>query len=342
MTTHELSIEYDSTTQNIRGTNGGHILFDQRLANSTRGDLEAFVDSVSVQHPGLPRDELMSCLSSQVPLWPDTLDENALHGPAGELVRLIEPHTEADPVALLVQTLVYFGNVIGRHSYFTADGARHCLNLFAVLVGDTSKGRKGTSRAHIEKVFNRFDRDWVSRRIMSGLSSGEGLIWTVRDPIHKVEQVRDNGRVTDDVQEVLVDHGESDKRLLVIEGEFASVLKVMSRQGNTLSALIRQAWDTGKIRTMTKNNPAKSTGAHVSIVGHITPQELRRLLTSTESGNGFANRFLWICVRRSKYLPLGGQIDSVDFSQIDRILAKAIEFGLKPRELRFDPEAEDV
>ena len=35
------------------------------------------------------------------PEWPK-LDHAALHGLAGEVVRLIEPHTEADPVALLV------------------------------------------------------------------------------------------------------------------------------------------------------------------------------------------------------------------------------------------------
>ena len=36
--------------------------------------------------------------------WP-LLDEAALHGLAGEVVRLIEPHTEADPVALLASFL---------------------------------------------------------------------------------------------------------------------------------------------------------------------------------------------------------------------------------------------
>ena len=41
-------------------------------------------------------------------------------------------------------------------------------------------------------------------------------------------------------------------------------------------------------------------------IGHITVEELRRNLTETETSNGFANRFLWCCVRRSKLLPEGG------------------------------------
>src|SRR5262245_51970520 len=48
------------------------------------------------------------------PAWPDSLDTAAYHGLAGNIVRTIEPASEADPAALLVQTLVAFGNAIGR------------------------------------------------------------------------------------------------------------------------------------------------------------------------------------------------------------------------------------
>ena len=67
---------------------------------------------------------------------------------------------------------------------------------------------------------------------------------------------------------------------------------------------------------MVKNSPAKATGAHISIVGHITRDELRRLLTQTESANGFANRFCWLAVKRSKCLPDGGAIDTVNFEDV--------------------------
>ncbi len=41
------------------------------------------------------------------------LSEMVLHGLAGDFVRTIYPHTQADEPALLVQLLVGFGNVLG-------------------------------------------------------------------------------------------------------------------------------------------------------------------------------------------------------------------------------------
>ena len=113
----------------------------------------------------------------------------------------------------------------------------------------------------------------------------------------------------------------SDKRLLVEEPEFASVLKVLARQGSTLSPLLRQAWDSKDLRTMTKK-PLVATAPHVSIVGHITRQEYVRLLNATELGNGFANRFVTILVRRSKLLPDGGQ--PVECADLMERLARAM------------------
>src|SRR5262249_15576408 len=141
--------------------------------------------------------------------------------------------------------------------------------------------------------------------VKGGLSSGEGLIWAVRDRIEKTEPLKDKGRVVG-YQQVQVDPGVADKRLLCYEPEFASVLKVAGRAGNTLSNLVRQAWETGDLRSLVKNSPAQATGAHVSIIGHVTAEELRRELSATEQANGFGNRFLWLLVQRSKALPEGG------------------------------------
>src|SRR5262249_14609951 len=78
-------------------------------------------------------------------------------------------------------------------------------------------------------------------------------------------------------------------------------------EGNTLSVFIRQAWDTGTLATLTRHSPLRATGAHVSVIGHITTQELGKYLDQNELFNGFANRFLWLLVRRSKLLPDGGR-----------------------------------
>jgi Protein of unknown function (DUF3987) len=271
--------------------------------------------------------------------YPKPLATEAFYGLAGEIVRRIEPHTEADPVALLFQLLAAFGNLIGHDHYIVADGARHYLNLYGVLVGQSSKGRKGTSWNHVANVMERVDSDWRQDRVTYGLSSGEGLIWAVRDPIEETKPVREKGRHTGEYETFIANHGELDKRLFVIEAEFANVLKVMAREGNTLSPVIRSAWDSGDLKTMVKNSPAKATGAHISIVGHITRDELRRLLTQTESANGFANRFCWLAVKRSKCLPDGGAIHTVNFEQVVVELKSAINFAKDFVEICRDPEA---
>ncbi len=115
----------------------------------------------------------------------------------------------------------------------------------------------------------------------------------------------------------------------------------MAREGNTLSATIRQAWDGGRLRTMTKNSPTRATGAHISIIGHITKAELLRHLGDTEAANGFANRFLWLVVRRSKELPFGGDVPPEDLKGLNRRLDAAVRFGRKTRPIRWGDSARE-
>jgi hypothetical protein len=129
----------------------------------------------------------------------------------------------------------------------------------------------------------------------------------VHDPIKTLVTDRKSGIQN----EVETDAGVDDKRLLILESEFASPLRHFERSGNTLSSTLRAFWDNGKLSSLTKNCPAKTTGAMISVIGHVTVDELRRYLTRTEIGNGLENRFLFACVRRSKELPFGGeQVDT--------------------------------
>src|SRR5688572_22566694 len=112
------------------------------------------------------------------------------------------------------------------------------------------------------------------------------------------------------------DPGVADKRLLVIESEFSSPLRMLTRDGNILSPVGREAWDSGDLRILTKNEPARATGAHISIVGHISADELRKELTTNDKANGFGNRFIWACVKRSQCLPEGGQVDSTQLEPL--------------------------
>jgi len=138
--------------------------------------------------------------------WPKPLADRAFHGVAGEVVKAIEPHSEADPVALLVGFLTAFGSVVGDRSHFKVEADLHPMRLFCVLVGETSKARKGTSWAYIRNLFGSIDEDW-KQTIQSGLSSGEGLIWAVRDEIIKSQPVKEKGRVVGS-EDVVVDQGQ--------------------------------------------------------------------------------------------------------------------------------------
>jgi hypothetical protein len=273
--------------------------------------------------------------------WPDPPAEEAFHGLAGRIVRTIEPASEADPAALLVQTLVAVGNVIGRGAHFTVEADRHHGNEFVVLVGKTSKARKGTSWGRISHLFREAEEQWAAERIQSGASSGEGIIWSVRDAIHKQERIKERGEPVR-YEEVEADPGVQDKRLLIYEPEFANVLKQTERQGNTLSVILRQAWDGLDLRSLTKNSPARATGAHISLVGHITADELRRYLTSTEMANGYANRHLWTCADRSKLLPEGGRVDPEAWSGLRNDLAEALAFSRTVGEVARDAEARTI
>jgi hypothetical protein len=276
-----------------------------------------------------------------LPEWPAPPGPDAYHGLAGDIVRAIEPRSEADPAALLVQLLVAFGSVVGRNAHVGVGATWHHANEFALMVGETSAARKGTSWSEVFRFVAAVDPEWRDKRILGGLSTGAGLIYHVRDPLEGKEAIREKGKITG-YQDVILDHGVSDKRLLVIETEFGGVLKVSSREGNNLSAVMRQGWDGSTLASMTKSFPYRATGAHVSIIGHITADELTRLLSQCDQANGFANRFLWACCRRSKLLPFGGRVPQDEVDRLRQRLEHAAAFARAAEMIKWTREAMDL
>ena len=217
------------------------------------------------------------------------------------------------------------GNAAGPGTHYRVEGDEHPARLWVLVVGATAKARKGTSAGRVRELMERAAPDWARDRIAHGLSTGEGLIHQVRDPVEGGPG-REPG-----------DPGVPDKRLLVSEGEFASVLRHMDRHGNTLSAVLRNAWDRGDLRTMTKAAPQRATGAHITVAAHITADELRRYLDRTEVANGLANRFLFCCARRSKALPHGG--GDVAWGDLPDRLATVLEVARTPSLVTMDEAA---
>jgi hypothetical protein len=265
--------------------------------------------------------------------WPAGLGEAAFYGIAGKFVRLIAPHTEADPAGLMLQLLVATGNLTNRNTYHIVDGATHFTNLYVVQLGESGRGRKGTALARVMQLLKRVDPVWAGN-VAEGLSSGEGLIHAVRDPVERTKVTKDGGR-----QIETVDAGVTDKRLLITETEFESPLSMAARSGNTLSAVVRRFWDGGDARSLVRNSPDRATGAHVSIIGHVTQEGLLSKLERTETANGFANRFLFACVKRAQLLPHGGNLATSDFDALVADLLRIKTWCSTLREINFDAEA---
>lgn len=271
--------------------------------------------------------------------FPRALGENAYCGLAGEIVRAIEPYTEADPAAVIISVLTMFGNAIGRKPYFIAGDAEHATNLFALIVGETDSGRKGTATESPRRIIGAADETWKCR-VRSGLASGEGIIHHVRDERSQRRKVR-KGELgdSDGMVEELVDPGVEDKRLMVFESEFVKVLAVAGRKDSTLSAVLREAWDRGDLQTLSKNSPEQATGALVSVLAQITPFELEARLTSTDMANGFMNRFVIIAAKRSKLLPRGGNVPPAMCASFGRSVADALTQARRLTEVDMTPEA---
>ena len=117
------------------------------------------------------------------------------------------------------------------------------------------------------------------------------------------------------------------------------MLKTVVRDGNTLSPVVRCAWDAKPLQALTKNSPARATSAHVAIVGHIPAEELVKLLTATEAANGFLNRYIICLARRSKLLPDGGRIDQVAWEPLLSRLRAAVQAAREAGRLMFDEAA---
>ena len=258
-------------------------------------------------------------------IWP-TPRQEIFAGFAGKFVQFATENSEADPVAVLVTLLIRFGVEIGRGIYINHAGEQ-CGRLNAVLVGATAMGRKGTSAKPVESLFIFCDSaKWSRATTSSGpLSSGEGMIEAVKDPESKWQHTEEHP----EGEWVVKDPGAKDKRLFVLESEFATALVSMKRAGNTLSTVLRCAYDGVPLAPLTKKNKISSTGHHIGIVGHITQEELVKKIGKVELQNGFANRFLWLCVRKSQCCPFPGILHPEKMKQFRDDLLAILQWSKK-------------
>lgn len=258
-------------------------------------------------------DETREVLHNERNDWPTPPDEAVYHGLAGDIIRTIAPHTEADPIGMLGVFLTMFGHQAGDGPY-VHQGSMQRTNIFTTLVGDTSIGRKGTATSAITALF----RMWVQShdsRFVYGLGSGEGLLTNLRQ-------------------------NAEDPRALIFETEFGRMLIAMTREGSTVSPMVRNAWDGVPIGRDVANASHSATvrDHHVSILANITSGELAQKLATVESANGFGNRFLWLSVRRANLLPFTPRLDDY-FAPFMNRLNNAIEYAKGTTEVHFSDAA---
>ena len=264
--------------------------------------------------------------------WP-VLDEAALYGLPGRIVQTLSPHTEADPVALLVHALAEFSCMIDNGPHVKLDGEPNPLLFWPVVVGQTSKSRKGSAAKRIGRLFQQAFPTWMRGQLRGTLSSGEGLAFAVRD-----EQMKENAKGEWSV----IDEGVQDKRLFLVQSEFGMVLKVMEREGNSLSGALRDAWDGESLRPMTKSNRVVATRPHIAVVGHVTEEELLRRLTGTEMANGFGNRFVWFMVKRSNVLPFAQDPNQEELHDVAQRLREAGDYASNVQEIGLSSDASEA
>src|SRR3990172_9686822 len=264
--------------------------------------------------------------SSSAPSPRPALHERALFGLAGQVVRLVDPHTQADPAAVLFTLLVAFGNLVGRGPHAVADGARHGALLSVVLVGATAGG-KGSSYSQVMALLKQVDENWATGHVAKGIGSGEALI-----------------RLAAGLSSIDSETASTDKRLLLFEPEFSRVFAVGSRDGSTYSQILRDAWDGGALESHTKSQSIRAAEPAMSALGHITAHDLAECLSGRNSGmvfNGFANRILWVSVAASKRLPNPQPLPAAAARDLVRLLAAALAASQLVDTVRRTPAADE-
>lgn len=259
------------------------------------------------------------------------------YGIAGHFAKDACLQSEADPMGVLIHFLTWVGSYFGQEAALHLGDITAPPRLFSVTVS-SSGGGKGTSAAPVKRLM----LDYVNKKLKKAglkagayrdgpMSSGEGLAWAVRDPGD-----------TEDEEGNLIDKGVTDKRLMILEEEFAAVLQAARREGNTVSPAIRRFWDSGSFSPLTKNNRVTVTDAHVCFVGHITHEELVKRLGQSEYSSALASRILWVCVRRPRIVPIPESIPHQRMSSYASKIVDAIQFASKTKRLSLNEEALEI
>jgi hypothetical protein len=142
----------------------------------------------------------------------------------------------------------------------------------------------------------------------------------------------------DEFEEVVIDPGVLDKRLLITCPELVSAFRAGNRENSTLAQTLREAWDGKSLKTLAKNCARTATDPHLSIIGHATRHELLKTVREADVFGGSMNRFLWVLSQRARLLPFGGDLDDLGTvpQRIDDVITFARTVGRMWRSAEAD------
>jgi hypothetical protein len=251
-------------------------------------------------------------------------DPACLYGLVGEVARAGSDCTEANPYAIAANFMAYLSCAVGRGPYLPVGNTWHHARLFVLHVGRSGRGRKGDAVSLITRLdaaLRQLSERAAPQVHRGGLSSREGLVSLIHDGYRRGKE---------DVPPI------EDKRLWVVESEFANVLHQSRREGNTLSAALRDCWDGTSLKPATKSNRLYASHPHLALTGAITPTELLGLMTARELTNGFANRFLMIWAERHRILPFPQATPQVTVNILADRVMQVLEFARADRVVEHD------
>jgi len=161
--------------------------------------------------------------------FPAPARKEAFYGIAGRIVKIITDGSELKPEAVVAQSLVVFGNMLGRGLYKYQE-ARHGTNINVGIIGTTADGAKGGSWRAVQNLSRSIDPKYADSRIGGGHQSGEAIIEEVCDPLCGKDG---------DGQPILILEGQPDKRFLLVEEELSRIFRLQGRGGSIITQILR-------------------------------------------------------------------------------------------------------
>lgn len=203
------------------------------------------------------------------------LHPGGLTGLIGETAQYYADRSGADLAPLALGLITAIGAYLGPRLWVPEPAPeRQYARLYGLVVGPTSSGKEQCAQWPLD-LLRRIDPEWVARRTLHGVSSGEGLIEAIQT-IEKADGVP----------------GYEGQTLLVLT-ELGQLLAQLQREGSTTLPVILRLWDNhGGVAVPTRKNPLALAQSHVGLIGMMTPKAFRRDFTDRLWECGFANRFL--------------------------------------------------